>query len=167
MNQQQAEDPEKIHDRALRLLSYRSRSVSEMRDRLTRAGFVPDLVEGEIARLLRVDLLNDDRFAVEFAHDATEVRRQGRRVVAMGLVRKGVDADTVEAITASLTSEAEEARALGLAQRRAPRLRDLDSRVAYGRLSGFLLRRGFDGDVVREVCRAVLTDPADEALGVE
>lgn len=167
MKPTEAEDPEKCHDRALRLLAYRARSAKEIRERLTRIGFTEVLVEDEVRRLARVGLLDDGAFAAGYAHHAVEVRRVGRRAITVELDRRGIAPAMVEQVTAKLTPEAEEERALALARKRAARLRDVDVRKAYGRLSGFLFRRGFDGDVVRQVCRQVLAERVDETEPLE
>lgn len=153
----QTEDPvEYLHERALRLLAHRARSRGELTERLLRLGFDESAVASEIARLERVGLLNDPDFAKSFTRYAVSIRGVGRRSVTYELGRKGIDAQTVDEVTAGLTDEVEEARALKLAETRGARMRGLERRVAYNRLSGFLLRRGFEGAVVRRVCARVL-----------
>ena len=57
------DDPEVVLEAALRFLEARARSVAESRRRLTEAGYRPELVEGAIARLLALGLLDDEAFA--------------------------------------------------------------------------------------------------------
>ena len=59
--------PLSCHDRALRLLAVRPRSRRELETRLRSAGFDPERVAEELARLEEVGLLDDERFAQEFA----------------------------------------------------------------------------------------------------
>src|SRR5215211_7397384 len=52
-----AEQRVNAHEAALRLLSHRSRSQTEMRTRLKMRGIAPDAIEDEIARLQAAGLL--------------------------------------------------------------------------------------------------------------
>ena len=89
-------NPLSLHDRALGLLAVRPRSRRELQTRLLRAGFEPHEVEDELGRLEAVGLVDDERFAEEFADHALGRRLEGRRSVAASLASKGVDRGTIE-----------------------------------------------------------------------
>ena len=145
----------KIHDRALRLLGVRWRSEHELADRLRRAGFEDELVIAEIARLKAVGLMDDQRFATEFARAKVEFQRKGRYAVRAGLLQKGVDRQVVDEVVEESSAD-EESRALALAQSRAKRLQKLEPPVAYQRLVGFLVRRGYPSGTSYRVARIAL-----------
>jgi SOS response regulatory protein OraA/RecX len=143
------------HERALRLLTVRPRSVKEIRDRLRRAGFESEEIEDVISRLESVDLLDDRDFAQQLTDHAVGVKRVGRRALVSSLMAKGVDRATIDEMTADLGDE--EARAEELARTRLGRLSTLEHDAAYRRLSGFLIRRGYDGSVAHRVTARVLS----------
>ncbi|HEV3475762.1 MAG TPA: regulatory protein RecX [Actinomycetota bacterium] len=146
-----------VKDRALRLLSARSRSRAELRDRLLRAGYHPSEIESAIADLEAVGLVDDERFAREMA--AKDRRRGlGRRAGLASLRGKGVDRALAERVTEETQSEDEEKRAIEVARARVSRLRGLDPPVARRRLLGFLLRRGYEGETARSAARRVLEE---------
>lgn len=146
-----------VKDRALRLLSVRSRSRAELRERLLRAGYHPSEIEGAMADLEAVGLIDDERFARETA--ARDRRRGlGRRAGMASLRGKGVDRALAEQVTEEAQPGDEEARALEVARARVGRLRGLDPPVARRRLLGFLLRRGYDGQAARSAARRVLEE---------
>jgi regulatory protein len=151
--------PERCHDRALRLLSFRARSTREMSQRLIGAGFPEDVVRGEVDRLTEVGLLDDGAFAADFTRSSVNFRKLGRRSVRAGLAAKGVDRALVEEATSALTEESEQARADELALVRVRRLKGKDRASAFASLAGFLMRRGFDPSVARRA--------AGRALAVE
>jgi regulatory protein len=153
------------HERALRLLSVRSRSRRELQQRLRQAGFEDEEVAGTLARLEAVGLIDDERFARELARHQVTVRRAGRRAVADALFAKGIARPTIEAVVAELGSEHDEERAVELARERARRLRSVGPEAAYRRLCAFLARRGYDGAVAREAARRALAEAGPEALG--
>jgi hypothetical protein len=57
------DDPAVVLEAAARFLEARSRSVVEVRRRLTSAGYRPDLVQGAIERLTELGMLDDEAFA--------------------------------------------------------------------------------------------------------
>lgn len=144
-------------DRALRLLSIRSRSREELRRRLLRAGFHPSEIEPALADLEEVGLVDDERFAHELANLEATRRGKGRRAVVASLRRAGLETAVVERAVVDLT-ESEEDRAIAVAERRAIALERLDPATARRRLTDFLLRRGYSYDVARTTCRRVLGD---------
>jgi len=133
-----------------------------MADRLRLAGFEPDLIETELRRLEGARLLDDQRFAEEFTVGSVTSRRVGRRAVIVGLRQKGIAREMIDEVTAGLTEESEEARALQLAQVRVRRLGKLDRPTAFSRLSGFLMRRGFDPAIARRVSAQAIGAELDE-----
>jgi regulatory protein len=129
---------------ALRLLAVRPRSAAE------------------IARLREQGLIDDAAFAGSLVRDRVRLRPQGARRMAGELRAKGVDeAIARAAIRETLDDEATDEA--GLARRAAAKWRPRpgeEPAAARRRLHGFLTRRGFDGDVVREVIDEAL--PVDE-----
>src|SRR6266536_6471094 len=72
-------------DRALRLLGVRSRSREELRRRLLAAGFPAEEVATAVRDLEAVGLVDDERFAGEWARDRASRRLDGDRVVRSSL----------------------------------------------------------------------------------
>jgi regulatory protein len=147
--------PLDCHQRALRLLSVRSRSRRELEVRLLRAGFDPEEVAQELERLEAVGLVDDERFAREFAEHQLLARRAGQRAVASGLAAKGVDRRIVERALAEAPGDDAE-RASELARSRAERLRGVPPEKAFGRLVSFLVRRGHEPETARRAARSAL-----------
>jgi regulatory protein len=152
--------PKSCHERALGLLAVRPRSRRELERRLLQAGFETDDVHDVLSRLERVDLIDDEAFARQVAEHQFGPRRAGRRAVAGSLLQKGVAPELVARVVDAAPDDEEE-RALDIARSRLPRLASGDPAKAFGRLSGFLMRRGYDGSVAREAARKALGVSAD------
>ncbi|MEX2418629.1 MAG: regulatory protein RecX [Actinomycetota bacterium] len=144
-----------LHDRALRFLAVRPRSRREVRDRLRKAGFDPEDIEGEIERLEAAGLLDDDRFARDYAEHLVGNKGVGRRALASSLFAKGIDKETIDAVAGEMGGDEEE-RAEELARSRVSRLSGLDPAAAHRRLMGFLARRGYDASVCRRAASKAL-----------
>jgi len=143
----------KAREAALNLLSFRARTGSELRQRLRRKEFPDEIVEACVAELVEKRLVDDSAFAETFVRDRVRLRPKGRRRLVQELRSKGVDAETADAAIGEVM-EREEVSELDLAReavaRWAPRPGE-DPQRARRRLYGFLARRGFGGDTVREL----------------
>ncbi|WP_376791954.1 regulatory protein RecX [Thermoflexus sp.] len=145
---------EQAHELALRFLSYRPRSEREVADHLRRKGFDAQTVEAELERLRRVGLVDDRAFAQFWVENRTAFRPRSRRALQAELRRKGIPPAIIQEVLQE-TSPDERSLALRLARDRARRLRGLDPLTFRRRLAGYLIRRGFDGELVREILRII------------
>ena len=149
-----------LHDRALRLLAVRPRTRRELQTRLVGAGFDPDEVAAELDRLQEVGLVDDARFAAEFAEHALDRRLEGRRAVAADLSARGVDGALIEE-TLQAADVDESGRLARLAEARVGRLRNVAPEAAYRRLVSFLVRRGHEPGAARAAASRALRLDAD------
>jgi regulatory protein len=141
----------RVYDAALRFLAVRPRSEREIRDRLARHEFAPQIVDGVIERLRQLDLVDDAAFAEYWIEQRQAHRPRGGRLLKHELRLKGVNVDVV---TAALPAdEDEEVGAYQAAQRKATSLRLLDERTFRQRLGAFLQRRGFSYETSRTVVK--------------
>lgn len=166
------DDPAVVLEAAARFLEPRSRSVAEVRRRLTGAGYQAGLVEGAIARMLELGMLDDEAFARAWIESRDRARPRGERAVRQELGLKGVDRATVDLVLSErreavagiptgdgTTRSPDQAAAEHLIHRNARTLaRVADPRQRRQRAYALLARHGFDP----EICRAVAAH-ADEA----
>jgi regulatory protein len=146
-----------VKERALRLLTVRSRSRSELRQRLIRADFEPAEVDAALDDLEAVGLIDDEAFARELAEHQRR-KGLGQRAGLAGMRAKGVDRELAERITGAVNPEDEAERALEVATTRLQRLRGLDPVTRGRRLQDFLMRRGYDPETARSACRRALEE---------
>jgi regulatory protein len=145
----QAEDAhERAIQQALLFLSYRSRSESEIRQNLRKHEIPEDVIDQTLQRLRQDGLASDDQFAQAWVENRSTFRPRSRRMMAMELRQKGL-AD--EAVSSALEDVDDEALAYEAAQKRAPRLKDLEWVDFRKKLSEFLARRGFSYSVITSV----------------
>jgi regulatory protein len=149
---------------ALRLLAVRPRSAAELARRLRMKGYEPEISEEVIARLRDLGMIDDAAFAGTLVRDRVRLKPQGARRLANELRAKGVDEETAraairETIDGEQTDERELARRA--AEKWRPRAGEEPAR-ARRRLHGYLARRGFDSDVIREVLDEAAPDETDE-----
>ena len=133
----------RARDSALRLLRVRPRSVAELRQRLSRKGFNPLLVEEVLAFLRRLGYLDDLSFARAWVRGRMNSRPRSRRLLMRELRQKGVDEETIAQAVDAVGEDAEAESCRMLAEKRARQLKDVSPERARLRIAAFLKRRGY------------------------
>jgi regulatory protein len=160
-----------LREAALSLLATRPRSRQELARRLRGKGFARALVDDCLSGLAARQLVDDGAFAHAFLRDRLRLRPKGGRRLTQELREKGVDPAAAEQAVAEVFAEqgvSEEALALDAA-RAWLRRQNVDVQTALTgparsperiralrRLQGFLARRGFTGELVRQASSAVV-----------
>jgi regulatory protein len=158
------DDPDVVLAAAARFLETRSRSVAEVRRRLSGAGYQPALVAGAIERLLALGMLDDRAFAEAWIGSRDRARPRGERVLRQELIQKGIDRELIDELLEERRTGEEGAAtepdvhaARRLLERNARSLeRVADPRQRRARAYALLARNGFDPDVCREVAAEVV-----------
>ena len=145
---------------AVRSLATRGRARGDLRRRLVQKQHPPRAVDEALARLDARGLLDDRRFAVEYAARHALRGRGPARLVA-DLLSQGVDRAVADrAVGDALAEEGidPDSALRAVATRRASQLEKLAPAVRKRRLLAYLARRGYPGaearKVVDEVCGA-------------
>jgi len=154
---QELADLEAAQRAALRALARRAHARFDLRRRLLQKQHPPAAVDGALDRLSAVGLLDDARFAVDYAAAKAHRDRGPARLIG-DLLAQGVDRRMAEdAVRTALAAEgvdpAEAVRVL--AEKRARQLGGLAPAVRKRRLIAFLVRRGFSGSAVREAVESL------------
>ncbi len=137
---------QRAFERALRLLGYRPRSESEVRQRLAKAQIDDHLIDRVVARLRQDGLLDDRDFARYWVENRGNFNPRGTRLLAAELRRKGVDR---EVIAEALAGGDEEEGALAAGRRKLRQFGSLDYRTFRQKMGAYLARRGFDYETAR------------------
>lgn len=146
-------DLEAAHRAALRALARRAHARFDLRRRLLQKQHPPAAVDGALDRLAAQGLLDDARFARDYA-GAKAPRGRGPARLIRDLLSQGVERRVAEeAVRAALADDdIDPGVALrAVAEKRAKQLAGLPPVVRKRRLAAFLARRGYQGPEVRDV----------------
>jgi regulatory protein len=171
------DDPAVVLEAAGRFLEARSRSVAEVRRRLSTAGYRAELIEGAIAKLLDFGMLDDEAFARAWVESRDRSRPRGERAIRDELRLKGIDRTTMDLVLGERREAAVGARAADedgdggtspdrvaaerlMAKHARALARVADPRQRRQRAYALLARNGFDPETCREV--AALVDATTE-----
>jgi regulatory protein len=137
---------------AYRALAGRERTVAEMRTFLERKRVGPHAIEAGVTELCEAGVLDDARYARQFAEDKRTLERWGTGRIARDLHRRGIEPHLVEEVTLSQGHMDELASALVLlADRVQGPIADDRSRDKAWRM---LVRRGYEPELAYEAVRA-------------
>jgi regulatory protein len=153
------------YDKALECLARGAKSSSDLARWLARREHARDDIAAAIERLTELGLLNDADFAVLFARSRAITRGLSRRKIAAELAKRGVARDVADAaIAAVMADESRDERAMveAAAVRKVRTLANLAPDAQRRRLYGFLARRGFAPDLVRETVAKLTPRPATD-----
>ena len=146
-------DVEAAERAALRALARRAHARLDLRWRLVKRQHPPAAVEAALDRLALRGLLDDRRFAEQYAA-LRATRGKGPARLLRDLQAQGVERRTAEhAVRQALEEEGidPEVEARAVAAKRARQLAGLPVPVRKRRLLAFLVRRGYGGPQLREL----------------
>lgn len=123
------------------------------------------MADAVVADMVARGYVDDRAFAAAWAGSRARDRGFGRQRLRQELVARGIDRPLVEAAIQHAFEETDErTRAELAATRRLAGLRRDAPEQAMRRLHDYLRRRGYPGDVVRQVLRALRTDGLLDAV---
>jgi regulatory protein len=178
------DDPAVVLEAAARFLEVRSRSVAEVRRRLSTNGYRADLIDGAITRMTELGMLDDAAFAQAWVESRDRSRPRGERAIRAELGQKGVERAVIDEVLAVRRAgrvweadahepedpdlvpvSADRAAADRLIAKHARSLaRVADPRQRRARAYSLLARNGFDPGTCREVAAFTMgVDGAEEA----
>jgi len=160
----QPETEEEMYEVAVRALMRRAHSVHEMKQKLEHRSDNKLLVEVVMARLKENGMIDDARYAKQFARQRTEGRKQGKFRVARDLRARGVPDRHIDAALKETAEQTDEAAMVR--QRIERKLRSHGGEVDEKRMASLyssLLRAGFSADVVRRELKAITREEVPAA----
>ena len=147
ISQLKSEDQDEVaYRRALKIISYRNRSVSEVRQHLHKKQISDEIIDHVVYRLDQNGLLDDNQFANLWVENRNEFRPRSHRMLAIELRKKGIGEDIITQVLENTT--ADEELAYNAAQKQVRRYRTLDWQDFRRKLGSFLARRGFSYETV-------------------
>jgi regulatory protein len=147
------------YELALRALSYKERTESELRSWLAEREVAEADIEEVIALLIEAGAIDDAGFALRYAEDKRSLAGWGPDRISKALDGRGVEREHVDAALSGDDEEAQLERAIGLLGDRGLAC---ESGRERDRALGLLVRRGYPLELAYEAVRKVgrLSDAA-------
>ena len=164
----QLETEEELYEVAVRALMRRAHSVHEMKRKLERRSDNKLLVQVVMARLKENGMIDDAKYAKQFARQRTQTRKQGKFRVARDLRACGIPDRHISSALEEVAQTSDEAAIVR--QRIERKLRsyrgpDTSKKIDEKKMASIyssLLRAGFSADVVRRELKALVKEDVPE-----
>lgn len=139
---------DKVKQTAYRLISYRPRSITEVKRHLDRKGYDEQLITTAVAHLIAVDLLNDEAFARYWVEQRETFKPRSQLAIRQELNQKGVSRDIIENVLSDVDELAAAHRA---AAKKARIWADYSEQDFKAKLGRFLQGRGFHYEIINQI----------------
>ncbi len=157
------EELRRAWESALRLLTYRERSRKELEERLAGKKYSPEAVAATIEKLERLELIDDEKFARLWANSRADFKPRAAWLIGRELREKGIDPETIGRVLEEvMPPERERKAARELAERRARGYRGQPPEAARRKLFGYLVRRGFSSEIIRECLEDLISEEGED-----
>jgi regulatory protein len=128
-----------------------------MQKKLLTKGYLPNVVDSALARLMENRLVDDERYAQHMV-ESSKGKPIGQFALRRKLKAKGVDEDAAQAALSEIDEQSQLDAAQQLARKLLPKYIDQKQYIARAKLSQALARRGFSWDVIASTIESVLSD---------
>ncbi len=144
------------YNKALEVLARGPKATKDLARWLAQRDHAPDDISATLERLTERGLLNDAAYATMFARSRLTTHHMSRRRIAAELSKRGVERAIADvAIAEVMDDEAVDERAMvrAAAEKKLRSLAKLEPDVQRRRLYGFLARKGYPPDLVRDAVK--------------
>jgi regulatory protein len=148
------------YDSALNILTARPYTTRNLRRKLLQKEFAPSEVDGAIERLVGNGIVDDSRYAAQFARGRLLGPGSSRRRIRQQLFQRGIGGEIADAAIESVIDEESvdlEAVIEKDARKKLASLSGLEPAVVRRRLYSHLARRGYDIDEINAVMKRVMS----------
>jgi regulatory protein len=144
----------KAEQYALRLLSYRGRSVKELEERLRRKKFPADVVSSIVNKLQRARFLDDVALAETLKREATKTKFLSQYGAKRFMLARGIPRRIVDLLFGH-DEEEDINNARRLIEKKLRMIDDLPVEKKRRRLYQLLLRKGYSFEIIESVLKRI------------
>jgi regulatory protein len=139
-------------DRALKRLASRARGKAEMERYLSGKGFSPEAIKYAIEKLEGYGYIDDGEVAAMLVRDRMNLKREGRRSIAVELKRLGIGEEDATSALKQYAEDDEASAAMKQAEKDMKRTAgEADGRKRRSKIYASLARRGFSHELISDV----------------
>lgn len=136
----------KAYDRAIRYVSLRPRSQWEIKDYFRRKGYDEDVARTVLAKLEKLDLVDDAKFAAQWVEWRLNTSNKSRRQLKAELMQKRIDSDLIESALEGIDDQTELSQIKSLIERKQTQSQYQDQQ----KLMAYLARQGYSYGLIKQ-----------------
>jgi regulatory protein len=133
-------------------LSYRIRTVSEIKKKLLSKEISEESVEKVLKHMAELGLTNDEEFARQLVNEKIKRKPVGKKVLKQKLFQKGISRELSDSVIEKAFDEVDE-KELAMVNFRKyfPRLEGIEINSQKKKIFDYLAGKGFDFDIIKEI----------------
>jgi len=153
-----------IKQKAFRLLGRRLHSASELRRKLWNKDYEQKLIDEVIEDLQKNGYLDDIEFIRAFVAEKIKSKNWSIKKIKAELFKRGIATKLIDEMFSEGQTESDLESAMKLAKKKYEVLmkRNLEPKELRNKLSTYLFSRGFDYDLIKEICNKLLKAEPEE-----
>ncbi len=136
---------------AVRLLAASKKSKKDLLKRLSDKGYDAEIIQIILETLKTQGILDDRKMVDETVQWAKQAKRYGKRRIGFELRKKGIEQNIINQALEGYSKDEERETAYQLAEVRWNKLQNVELVKRKKRLFDFLISRGFDFELSREI----------------
>ena len=140
---------QKTWDFLLKYCTLRPRSRNEVNLWIRRKKVHESLIKDLIKKLKRLELIDDQAFALWWIEQRTSFKPRGKRALKFELRQKGIKTETIDKVLSQVNLN-EEKLAKGLIAKKSYLFSKYSGREAWKKKSQYLARKGFDWEIIEK-----------------
>ncbi len=134
---------------------YQERSHSEVKEKLYSLGLRKDMVEEFIAKLIEEDLLNEERFARQFARGKFSLKNWGKIKIRYELRQRKVSLYNINLGLEEIDEKKYKATIQKLASQKWKLLKRESLPNRQAKTTRYLLQKGFESNLIQQVVKEI------------
>jgi regulatory protein len=153
-----------IKQKAFRLLGRRLHAASELRRKLWNKDYEQKLIDLVIEDLQKNGYLDDIEFIRAFVAEKIKTKNWSNKKIKGELFKRGIASKLIDEMFSEGQTESDLESAMKLAKKKYEVLmkRNLEPKELRNKLSTYLFSRGFDYDLIKEICNKLLKAEPEE-----
>ena len=153
-----------IKQRAFRLLGRRQHSSSELKRKLWNKEYEQKLIDEVIEDLKKNGYLDDVEFIRAFVAEKSKTKNWSIKRIKGELFKRGLPAKSIDETFFIEPRDSDSENAMKLAKKKYDSLtkRNLEPKDLRNKLSAYLFSKGFEYDLIREVCSKIMKNGFEE-----
>ncbi|MEJ6348722.1 recombination regulator RecX [Holzapfeliella sp. He02] len=159
---QSAQVYSKAEQAALNFLSYKMRSITEIKQYLAKKEYAEEVSQQVVTRLQEMGYLDDAAYAKAFIVDSLRLKKDGPYQIMQKLKQKGVNSEISEQQLAEVRFEDWEEVALRTISSLVKQTAKYSKRQLETKIRQKLMARGFSGDLMTQLMQSVEVESSED-----
>lgn len=135
---------------------YQERCHAEVKQKLYQLKVYTDLADEFIARLIKLDLLNEERFAIAYARGKFRMKGWGKIKIEHQLKYKDISPYCIRKAIKNIDNSEYYNMLYRLAEQYLGKLNDKDDRIRSNKTFRYLMQKGYESQLISEVVKDLL-----------